>query len=149
MLSDIVWVRSLATSQKCNTVRSDQAQSMHPHAQRLNLERSDLTCRNRSLVKKQDISCDPVSLPYCGRISSKMVTDSTGEGKATFSTMGTVSAPIELEAKGEHTAVQVDGGKGKRKISPKVKVTLTSLTPNNVSLPGMLEPSRLQHPARS
>lgn len=72
-----------------------------------------------------------------------MVNASTEESKPTFSTMGTVSAPIELEAKGEHTAVQVDGGKGKRKISPKVKVTLTSLTPNNVSCSGVLTEPRL------
>jgi hypothetical protein len=52
----------------------------------------------------------------------------------TFSTTGTVSSPLDLDtlaAKGEHEAVHT--GSSKSKIWPKPKVTLTSLTPNNVS----------------
>lgn len=50
----------------------------------------------------------------------------------TYSTAGTVSSPLDLDkVRGEHEAVNVNGGG--RKISPKPKVTLTSLTVNNVS----------------
>lgn len=52
----------------------------------------------------------------------------------TYSTAGTVSSPLDLDkVRGEHEAVNVNGGG--RKISPKPKVTLTSLTVNNVSVP--------------
>lgn len=51
----------------------------------------------------------------------------------TYSTAGTVSSPLDLDAvRGEHEAVKVNGAAG-RKVSPKPKVTLTSLTVNNVS----------------
>lgn len=50
-----------------------------------------------------------------------------------FNTAGTVSAPLDLDAvRGEHEAVAINGGKGRGKVSPKPKVTLTSLTVNNV-----------------
>lgn len=52
---------------------------------------------------------------------------------ATYSTAGTVSSPLDLDAvKGEHQSVNVSGSRRKT-VTPKVKVTLTSLTPNNVS----------------
>lgn len=52
---------------------------------------------------------------------------------AQYNTAGTVSAPLDLDAvRGEHEAVAVNGGK---KVAPKPKVTLTSLTVNNVSVP--------------
>jgi hypothetical protein len=62
--------------------------------------------------------------------------------KVVYSTAGTVSSPLNLDsynstAKGEHESVKLNGNgpvKAKGKvISPKVKVTLTSLTINNVS----------------
>jgi hypothetical protein len=51
---------------------------------------------------------------------------------STQATLGTVSSPIELAPQGEHTSVSISGGKRKT-VRPNVKVTLTSLTPNNVS----------------
>ena len=58
---------------------------------------------------------------------------------ASYSTDGTVSSPLDLDAvRGEFQTVNVNGGTGaggaKRVFSPKPKVTLTSLTVNNVSL---------------
>jgi hypothetical protein len=58
-----------------------------------------------------------------------------GKGPAvpTYSTAGTVSSPLDLDnVKGEHQSVNVSGGR-RKVVSPKVKVTLTSLTVNNVS----------------
>ena len=52
--------------------------------------------------------------------------------KTVYSTTGTVSAPVDLDdlvPKGEHTAVKLGTTKN---IRPKPKVTLTSLTTNNV-----------------
>jgi hypothetical protein len=60
-----------------------------------------------------------------------------GKGKTpetSYSTAGTVSAPVDLDQlvpKGEHTTVKLNGSA--KNIRPKPKVTLTSLTPNNVS----------------
>lgn len=49
----------------------------------------------------------------------------------TYDTAGTVSSPLDLDAvRGEHEAVALNGGR--KTISPKPKVTLTSLTVNNV-----------------
>ena len=54
----------------------------------------------------------------------------------TYSTTGTVSSPLNLDSlvvpKGEHETVRLNGSSSK-KIRPKPKVTLTSLTVNNVS----------------
>lgn len=65
---------------------------------------------------------------------TKNGTAEKGKGKDTvYSTTGTVSAPVnldELVPKGEHTAVNLNGST--KNIRPKPKVTLTSLTPNNV-----------------
>ena len=64
-------------------------------------------------------------------------TTKNGEAKQTYSTTGTVSAPVNLDQlvpQGEHTAVKLNGSA--KNISPKPKVTLTSLTPNNVSQVG-------------
>ena len=51
-----------------------------------------------------------------------------------YSTTGTVSSPLNLDSfappKGEHETVRLNGSA--RKIRPKPKVTLTSLTINNV-----------------
>ena len=64
----------------------------------------------------------------------------TEKGKApaetpTYSTAGTVSSPLDLDnVKGEHQSVKISGGR-RKVVSPKVKVTLTSLTINNVSKP--------------
>jgi hypothetical protein len=56
------------------------------------------------------------------------------EVATTYSTAGTVSSPLDLDnVKGEHQSVNVSGGR-RKVVSPKVKVTLTSLTVNNVSL---------------
>lgn len=58
--------------------------------------------------------------------------------KVVYSTAGTVSSPIDLTPKGEYESVKLNGtanGTAKAKgkvVSPKVKVTLTSLTINNV-----------------
>ncbi|WWC72180.1 uncharacterized protein I206_106140 [Kwoniella pini CBS 10737] len=51
----------------------------------------------------------------------------------TYSTAGTVSAPIDLSGlKGEYTTLNLqNGSKGKKVVKPNVKVTLTSLTINN------------------
>ncbi|WWC91883.1 uncharacterized protein L201_006832 [Kwoniella dendrophila CBS 6074] len=51
----------------------------------------------------------------------------------TYSTAGTVSAPIDLsELKGEHTTLNLtNSSKNKKLVKPNVKVTLTSLTVNN------------------
>ncbi|WVW86340.1 hypothetical protein I302_108384 [Kwoniella bestiolae CBS 10118] len=51
----------------------------------------------------------------------------------TYSTAGTVSAPIDLSGlKGEHTKLDLSSSsKGKKVVKPNVKVTLTSLTVNN------------------
>jgi hypothetical protein len=55
------------------------------------------------------------------------------EVATTYSTAGTVSSPLDLDnVKGEHQSVNVSGGR-RKVVSPKVKVTLTSLTVNNVS----------------
>jgi hypothetical protein len=69
---------------------------------------------------------------------------SADKGKAngettTYSTAGTVSSPLDLDnVKGEHQSVNVSGSGSRRKVvTPKVKVTLTSLTPNNVSIPSL------------
>jgi hypothetical protein len=63
-------------------------------------------------------------------------TTDKGKGPAvttTYSTAGTVSSPLDLDnVKGEHQSVNVSGGR-RKVVSPKVKVTLTSLTVNNVS----------------
>ncbi|CAD6569198.1 MAG: hypothetical protein TREMPRED_005093, partial [Tremellales sp. Tagirdzhanova-0007] len=52
----------------------------------------------------------------------------------TYSTTGTVSSPLNLDSlvvpKGEHDSVRLNGSSSK-KIRPKPKVTLTSLTVNN------------------
>lgn len=58
----------------------------------------------------------------------------TADAKQSYSTTGTVSAPVNLDdlvPKGEHTTVKLNGTH--KNIQPKPKVTLTSLTPNNVS----------------
>ena len=56
------------------------------------------------------------------------------EVATTYSTAGTVSSPLDLDnVKGEHQSVNVSGGR-RKVVSPKVKVTLTSLTVNNVSI---------------
>ena len=57
----------------------------------------------------------------------------TAADSSTQATLGTVSSPITLNPQGEHTSVNISGGKRKT-VRPNVKVTLTSLTPNNVSL---------------
>jgi len=62
----------------------------------------------------------------------------TDKGKSpavpTYSTAGTVSSPLDLDnVKGEYQSVNVSGGR-RKVVSPKVKVTLTSLTVNNVGL---------------
>lgn len=52
--------------------------------------------------------------------------------QGSFTTTGTVSDPLDLESlrpQGEHTAVKLSASSN---IRPKPKVTLTSLTPNNV-----------------
>ena len=55
--------------------------------------------------------------------------------RATFATQGTVSNPLDLAPQGEHVSVDLAAGKSQRKtVRPKVKVTLTSLTTNNVRL---------------
>lgn len=53
-----------------------------------------------------------------------------------FNTAGTVSAPLDLDSvRGEHEAVDINGAtRGRGRVSPKPKVTLTSLTVNNVSI---------------
>ena len=60
----------------------------------------------------------------------------TATSAATLSTAGTVSSPLNLDAftsaKGEHETVRLNGSS--KKIRPKPKVTLTSLTLNNVGL---------------
>ncbi|WWC64772.1 uncharacterized protein I303_107384 [Kwoniella dejecticola CBS 10117] len=60
---------------------------------------------------------------------------STTTPTPTYSTAGTVSAPIDLSGlKGEYTALDLQGAgtsKGKKVVKPGVKVTLTSLTVNN------------------
>jgi hypothetical protein len=73
-------------------------------------------------------------------IQHKMVPAPTDKDKGkgpevatTYSTAGTVSSPLDLDnVKGEHQSVNVSGGR-RKVVSPKVKVTLTSLTVNNVS----------------
>lgn len=51
----------------------------------------------------------------------------------TYSTTGTVSNPLDLsQIQGEHTSVNLSSS-NKKNVKPNVKVTLTSLTPNNVS----------------
>ncbi|OCF34217.1 acetyltransferase [Kwoniella heveanensis BCC8398] len=52
---------------------------------------------------------------------------------ATYSTAGTVSAPIDLSSlKGEFTSLDLSSSaSSKKEVKPKVKVTLTSLTVNN------------------
>ncbi|RSH86202.1 uncharacterized protein EHS24_004433 [Apiotrichum porosum] len=59
---------------------------------------------------------------------------------ASYSTAGTVSSPLDLDAltpRGEHESVNLNGSaaaggaSSRRAIRPKPKVTLTSLTPNN------------------
>lgn len=60
---------------------------------------------------------------------------------ASYSTAGTVSSPLDLDAvRGEFQAVNVNGGStsSKRVFRPKPKVTLTSLTANNVSAEGVV-----------
>lgn len=57
---------------------------------------------------------------------------------STQATLGTVSSPLELAPQGEHTSVSISGGKRKA-VKPAVKVTLTSLTPNNVRITVELE----------
>ncbi|KAL1405102.1 N-acetyltransferase 5 [Vanrija albida] len=50
-----------------------------------------------------------------------------------YSTAGTVSSPLDLDAlaaRGEHESVRLNGATGRR-VSPKPKATLTSLTVNN------------------
>jgi len=55
---------------------------------------------------------------------------------ASYSTTGTVSSPLDLDslAKSEHETVTLNGSTSTagKKIRPKPKVTLTSLTVNNV-----------------
>jgi hypothetical protein len=69
-----------------------------------------------------------------GKMAPKAA-DAKDKGPETsYSTAGTVSAPVDLDQlvpKGEHTAVKLNGSS--KNIRPKPKVTLTSLTPNNVS----------------
>ncbi|OWZ76694.1 acetyltransferase [Cryptococcus neoformans Bt85] len=49
----------------------------------------------------------------------------------TYSTTGTVSNPLDLsQIQGEHTSVNLSSS-NKKNVKPNVKVTLTSLTPNN------------------
>lgn len=68
-----------------------------------------------------------------------MATASSSKPTPNFSTTGTVSSPLDLDAKGEHQMVELSNKK--RKIRPKPKVTLTSLTINNVSLLALVAPS--------
>lgn len=52
-----------------------------------------------------------------------------------YNTAGTVSSPLDLDSvRGEHETVALNGGKQRKAISPKPKVTLTSLTVNNVGV---------------
>ncbi|GMK57079.1 hypothetical protein CspeluHIS016_0309190 [Cutaneotrichosporon spelunceum] len=56
-------------------------------------------------------------------------TTATAPATTTYNTAGTVSAPLELDdVRGEYESVAVNGA---RRVAPKPKVTLTSLTVNN------------------
>ena len=70
------------------------------------------------------------------RVASSSSAPATPAAAQKYTTTGTVSSPLDLESlhapKGEHEAVPLNGS-ASSKISPKPKVTLTSLTLNNVS----------------
>lgn len=88
-----------------------------------------------------------------------MVAAPTATATATYSTAGTVSSPLDLDAvRGEYSAVSLENGNGngngngdggangtgkRRTVRPKPKVTLTSLTVNNVSGPNVGSSARL------
>jgi hypothetical protein len=72
---------------------------------------------------------------FQSRKTSQLGISMVAAATVTYSTAGTISSPLDLEAKGEHSAVSLDSNRSKRKVvRPKVKVTLTSLTPNNVGI---------------
>ena len=54
------------------------------------------------------------------------------DAKINYSTTDTVSSPLDLSPRGEHESVQLHGHRKSRTVTPRPKVTLTSLTLNNV-----------------